>query len=149
LAGGRDGTADRTRRFATTGGYRTWIGYAPASLTHAGTPVGPHDIGPHLLVEGAPLRAFPKPRQETTIAPALFDRYASRHQLAPDIVIGIARRGSRRRRWPWSGMQLVMFLLGPHSLIGSASAHDRLYFTGLVYNVRRGQLRFAHDSHPP
>ncbi len=84
-----------------TGGFRTWIGYDPRTragvviLTNAGTPNGPDDIGPHLLVEGAPLRPFPKPRQETTIDPALFDRYVGRYQLAPTAILTISRDGNR------------------------------------------------------
>jgi len=84
-----------------TGGYRTWMGYEPRSragvvlLANAGTPAGPDDIGPHLLVEGAPLRSFPKPRQERAIAPELFDRYAGRYQLAPEAILTFRREGDR------------------------------------------------------
>ncbi|MCW5557505.1 MAG: serine hydrolase [Verrucomicrobiae bacterium] len=84
-----------------TGGFRTWMGYNPRSrtgvvlLANAGMPEGPDDIGPHLLAEGAPLRQFPKPREETTLDPAVFDRYVGRYQLAPAAILTISRDGNR------------------------------------------------------
>src|SRR5688572_6603322 len=90
-----------------TGGYRTWIGYEPRSrtgvvvLTNAGSAAGPDDIGRHLLMPSSPLlTAFPsqapvKPRVETKIEPAIFDRYVGRYQLAPAAIITISRDGAR------------------------------------------------------
>jgi D-alanyl-D-alanine-carboxypeptidase/D-alanyl-D-alanine-endopeptidase len=91
-----------------TGGYRTWMGYEPRSrtgvvvLTNAGTLAGPDDIGRHLLVRASPLlQNFPappqppKPRNETKVDPAVFDRYVGRYQLAPSAIITISRDGAR------------------------------------------------------
>ncbi len=91
-----------------TGGYRTWMGYEPRSrtgvvvLTNAGTLAGPDDIGRHLLVRASPLlQNFPappqppKPRNETTVDPAVFERYVGRYQFAPSVFLTITRDGSR------------------------------------------------------
>ena len=91
-----------------TGGYRTWAGYDPDArtgvvvLTNVATPGGPDDIGFHLLNRTLPLtQTFaappppPKTRTETSIAPAVFDRYAGRYQLAPAVVITVSRDGNR------------------------------------------------------
>lgn len=91
-----------------TGGYRTWIGYEPRTraavvvLANASTPAGPDDIGRHLLVRSSPLmQNFPPPpppvtpRVETTVEPAVFDRYVGRYQLAPAAIITISREGAR------------------------------------------------------
>jgi CubicO group peptidase (beta-lactamase class C family) len=88
-----------------TAGYRTWIGYEPQSrtgvvvLTNVGTTAGPDDIGRHLLVPSLPLlQTFappPKPRIETTVAPAVFDRFVGRYQFAPAALLTITRDGSR------------------------------------------------------
>ena len=90
-----------------TGGYRTWAGYEPRSrtgvvvLTNAGTAAGPDDIGRHLLVPSSPLlqnfppQTPPKPRTQTTVDAAVFDRYVGRYQLAPSAVLTITRDGNR------------------------------------------------------
>ena len=90
-----------------TGGYRTWAGYEPRSrtgvvvLTNAGTAAGPDDIGRHLLVPSSPLlQNFPsqgpqKPRTQTTVDAAVFERYVGRYQLAPSAVLTITRDGTR------------------------------------------------------
>ncbi len=90
-----------------TGGYRTWAGYEPKSragvvvLTNAGTAAGPDDIGRHLLVPSSPLlQKFPsqgpqKPRTQTTVDAAVFERYVGRYQLAPSAVLTITRDGTR------------------------------------------------------
>jgi D-alanyl-D-alanine-carboxypeptidase/D-alanyl-D-alanine-endopeptidase len=91
-----------------TGGYRTWVGYEPRSrvgvvvLANAGTPAGPDDIGRHLLVRASPLlQNFPappqppKPRNETKVDPAVFERYVGRYQFAPAVFLTVTRDGSR------------------------------------------------------
>jgi len=90
-----------------TGGYRTWVGYEPRSrtgvvvLTNAGTAAGPDDIGRHLLVPSSPLlqkfptQGPPKPRTQTTVDAAVFERYVGRYQLAPSAVLAITRDGTR------------------------------------------------------
>jgi len=90
-----------------TGGYRTWVGYEPRSrtgvvvLTNAGTAAGPDDIGRHLLVPSSPLlqkfptQGPPKPRTQTTVDAAVFERYVGRYQLAPSAVLTITRDGTR------------------------------------------------------
>ena len=90
-----------------TGGYRTWMGYEPRSrtgvvvLSNAGTAAGPDDIGRHLLVRALPLQErFPgsspaRPRVETKVDPAVFDRYVGRYQFAPSVFMTITREGDR------------------------------------------------------
>lgn len=90
-----------------TGGYRTWVGYEPRSrtgvvvLTNAGTAAGPDDIGRHLLVPSSallqkfPSQGPPKPRTQTTVDAAVFERYVGRYQLAPSAVLTITRDGTR------------------------------------------------------
>jgi serine-type D-Ala-D-Ala carboxypeptidase/endopeptidase len=91
-----------------TGGYRTWIGFEPRSrtgvviLTNAGTLAGPDDIGRHLLSPASPLLqnfpkppAPPKPRNETRIDAAVFDRYVGRYQFAPTVFLTISRDGDK------------------------------------------------------
>jgi hypothetical protein len=88
-----------------TAGFRTWIGYEPRSragvvvLTNVGTAAGPDDIGRHLLNPEFPLgRSFPAPpvpRLETTVDPAVFDRYAGRYQFGPGLLLTVSREGSR------------------------------------------------------
>jgi CubicO group peptidase (beta-lactamase class C family) len=90
-----------------TGGYRTWMGYEPRSrtgvvvLANAGTAAGPDDIGRHLLVRSSPLmtsfpsQAPPKPRAETRVETAVFDRYVGRYQLAPSAILTISREGDQ------------------------------------------------------
>ena len=91
-----------------TGGYRTWAGYDPQArtgvvvLTNTSTAGGPDDIGFHLLNGTLPLTTTfaappppPKARTEKAIAPAVFDRYVGRYQLAPAIVITVSRDGNR------------------------------------------------------
>jgi CubicO group peptidase (beta-lactamase class C family) len=90
-----------------TAGYRTWMGYEPRSrtgvvvLTNAGSAAGPDDIGRHLLVRALPLlQNFPsqapaRTRQETKVAPDVFDRYVGRYQFAPSVFMTITREGGR------------------------------------------------------
>ena len=91
-----------------TGGYRTFMGYDPATragvvvLTNAGSLAGPDDIGRHLLDPQSPLLAAnsralaqPKARSEISLDPALFDRYVGRYQLAPAVFFTVSREGSR------------------------------------------------------
>jgi CubicO group peptidase (beta-lactamase class C family) len=91
-----------------TGGYRTYMGFDPVAragvvvLTNAGSLAGPDDIGRHLLdpksallATNSPALAQPKVRTEITLAPATFDRYVGRYQLAPALVIIVTRDGAR------------------------------------------------------
>ena len=91
-----------------TGGYRTWAGYNPKSrrgvvvLANVSTAAGPDDIGRHVLNPAFPLtQSFPpppasvKPRTETSLDPAVFDRYVGRYQLAPAFILTVSREGTR------------------------------------------------------
>ena len=90
-----------------TGGYRSWIGYDPktrrgvVALTNTFSTAGPDDIGRHLLMALPLLQTFPaspappKPRVETRLAPAAFDRYVGRYQLAPSMVLTVSRNEER------------------------------------------------------
>lgn len=91
-----------------TGGYRSFLGYNPATrtgvvvLANAMTPAGVDDIGFHLLDARSPLIAADSPllrspatRQATTVDPDIFDRYVGRYQLAPGAVVTMTREGDR------------------------------------------------------
>ena len=86
-----------------TGGYRTFMGYDPKArtgvvvLSNISTPVGPDDIGRHLLQASYPLQkvAPPAERREITLDPKVFDRYVGAYQLAPYAVLTVSRDGGR------------------------------------------------------
>jgi CubicO group peptidase (beta-lactamase class C family) len=91
-----------------TGGYRTFMGFDPDArtgvvvLTNAASPAGPDDIGRHLLDQKSPLLAAnsralaqQKTRTQISLAPAVFDRYVGRYQLAPAVFFTISRDGTR------------------------------------------------------
>lgn len=90
-----------------TGGYRTFIGFAPKTqlgvvvLSNAGTIAGVNDIGRHmidrqvaLLSPQSPLVTPPKERTAIVVDPAIFDRYAGRFQLAPAVFFTVTRKGT-------------------------------------------------------
>jgi CubicO group peptidase (beta-lactamase class C family) len=82
-----------------TGGYRSWIGFDPKNrtgvvvLANMFTNAGVDDIGLHLLVPSAPLVQPPKEHRAVAVAPAIFDNYVGRYQLAPNFILTITREG--------------------------------------------------------
>lgn len=89
-----------------TGGFRSFMGYDPKSrlgvvvLANASTAAGVDDIGLHLLDPKAPLLntgagAPPKVHTEVAVDPKLFDKYAGRYELAPNLILTITREADR------------------------------------------------------
>lgn len=85
-----------------TGGYRSFIGFDPGrgvgavALSNAGTPAGVDDIGRHLIDRRLPLAApVPPPAVRTTVAvsAAVLDRLVGHFELAPAVVLSVARKG--------------------------------------------------------
>jgi CubicO group peptidase (beta-lactamase class C family) len=84
-----------------TGGYRTYMGYDPKArtgvvvLSNLSTAAGPDDIGRHLLNASDPLQKISPPteRQEMTLDPKIFDRYAGIYQLGPFSLMTVSRDG--------------------------------------------------------
>jgi CubicO group peptidase (beta-lactamase class C family) len=83
-----------------TGGYRAFIGFDPKThigvvvLANAETAVGVDDIGTHLLYPKAPLleaSAFAPPQEhkQIEVAPAVFQKFVGRYELAPNFVVTI------------------------------------------------------------
>jgi D-alanyl-D-alanine-carboxypeptidase/D-alanyl-D-alanine-endopeptidase len=82
-----------------TGGFTTFIGFHPASRTGvvvlSNSDAGVNDIGMHLLDRDIPL-SEPKPKPvEAVVDPKLFDGYAGRYALAPNLVFEITRDGDK------------------------------------------------------
>lgn len=77
-----------------TGGYRTFIGFNPATrtgvvvLSNAATQQGPDDIGFHLLT-GSKLVDPPKQRTEIALDTSAKEALVGRYQLAPNFVLAI------------------------------------------------------------
>lgn len=81
-----------------TGGYRTFVGYNPATrvgaavLSNTATSPGVDDIGLHLLDARYKLLET-HPHQEITLDPKLFDDLLGRYQLAPNFLLDVTRDG--------------------------------------------------------
>jgi hypothetical protein len=65
------------------------------ALSNAETTAGGDDIGRHLLDASFPLMAPPKQHKEVTVDPKLFDGYVGNYQLAPNVILMVARDGNR------------------------------------------------------
>jgi CubicO group peptidase (beta-lactamase class C family) len=86
-----------------TGGYRTYMAYAPKNrtgvvvLSNIVTSGGPDDIGRHLLDARYPLLKVEPPQEHQEIAPDVkrFDGYVGGYELAPAAVLVISREGDR------------------------------------------------------
>jgi CubicO group peptidase (beta-lactamase class C family) len=84
-----------------TGGYRSFMGFdretrvGVVALSNAETTAGVDDIGRHLLDASFPLMAPPKQHKEVTVDPKLFDGYVGNYQLAPNVILMVARDGNR------------------------------------------------------
>jgi len=77
-----------------TGGYRTFIGFNPATrtgvvvLSNTMTQAGPDDIGFHLLT-GSKLADPPKQHTEVALEGAAKEALVGRYQLRPDFILAI------------------------------------------------------------
>jgi D-alanyl-D-alanine-carboxypeptidase/D-alanyl-D-alanine-endopeptidase len=82
-----------------TGGYRTFIGYAPrtgvgiVALSNAST--GADDIGLHLLDARFPLEVPEGSTRETTLSAKLLDGYVGHFELTPTFVLAVTREGEQ------------------------------------------------------
>jgi CubicO group peptidase (beta-lactamase class C family) len=83
-----------------TGGYRTFIGFNPATrtgvvvLSNAATQAGPDDIGFHLLT-GSKLAEPPKQRTEIALDHAAKEALAGQYQLRPDFILTVTLEGDQ------------------------------------------------------
>lgn len=116
-----------------TGGYRTYIGFNPATktgvvvLSNAATDAGPDDIGRHLLI-GTPLAKPPVVRTEIPLDRKSKEALVGQYQLKPDFIITITLEGDQ--------------------LLAQATAQDKLPVfaespTRLFYRAVNAQLTFA------
>jgi D-alanyl-D-alanine-carboxypeptidase/D-alanyl-D-alanine-endopeptidase len=84
-----------------TGGYRTFIGYAPGSgvgivaLSNSATVAGVDDLGLHLLDARYPLAIPDGSPRETSISAKLLDGYVGHYELTPTFIITITRVGDQ------------------------------------------------------
>src|SRR5450631_663462 len=120
-----------------TGGYRTFIGYAPrtgvgvVALSNASTGAGADDIGLHLLDARFPLEVPEGSPRETAVGTIVLDRYVGHYELTPTLIFTITRDGE----------QLYAQLTGqPRAALYSKS--DREFF----YKVVEAQISFQTDD---
>jgi D-alanyl-D-alanine-carboxypeptidase/D-alanyl-D-alanine-endopeptidase len=120
-----------------TGGYRTFIGYAPrtgvgvVALSNASTGAGADDIGLHLLDARFPLEVPEGSSRETAVGTIVLDRYVGHYELTPTLIFTITRDGE----------QLYAQLTGqPRAALYSKS--DREFF----YKVVEAQISFQTDD---
>ena len=84
-----------------TGGYRTFIGYAPrtgvgiVALSNASTNAGTDDIGLHLLDARFPLDVPEGSARETPVSANALDAYVGRYKLGQTSVVAITRDGDQ------------------------------------------------------
>jgi D-alanyl-D-alanine-carboxypeptidase/D-alanyl-D-alanine-endopeptidase len=84
-----------------TGGYRTFIGYAPRSgvgivaLSNAETESGVDDLGLHLLDARYPLTIPAGSPREAAVDFKLLDRYVGYYELAPNFILSVTREGDQ------------------------------------------------------
>lgn len=120
-----------------TGGYRTFIGYAPrtgvgiVALSNASTNAGADDIGLHLLDARFPLEIPEGSARETALSAKVLDGYVGRYKLGQTSVATIAREGD----------QLYAQLTGqPRAAIYSKG--EREFF----YKIVDAQISFQADA---
>ncbi|WP_173088308.1 serine hydrolase [Devosia sp. 1635] len=84
-----------------TGGFNSFIGYAPESkagavvLANAVTQTGIEDLGFHLLEPSLPLAPQPEGRVPVSIDPGLLPRYAGTYRLGPEFDLVVTSEGGR------------------------------------------------------
>ncbi len=83
-----------TMGFQSFVGFDRKTGLGVVVLNNTASPLGIEDLGLHLLI-GTPLKAAPRARVATTLAPAVLDGLTGRYALAPGAVITITRDGER------------------------------------------------------
>jgi serine-type D-Ala-D-Ala carboxypeptidase/endopeptidase len=120
-----------------TGGYRTFVGYAPGSgvgivvLSNAESESGVDDLGLHLLDARFPLVVPAGTPSEAGLAPERLERYVGHYELTPGLVLAVTREAD----------QLYAQLTGqPRVAVYPKS--DGEFF----YKVVDAQLSFENDS---
>jgi D-alanyl-D-alanine-carboxypeptidase/D-alanyl-D-alanine-endopeptidase len=120
-----------------TGGYRSFIGYAPRSgvgivaLSNAETAAGVDDLGLHLLDARFPLAIPEGSPREAAVDLKLLDRYVGNYELASNFVLSVTREGD----------QLYVQATGqPRAAVYAKS--DREFFSKIV----DAQITFEGDA---
>jgi Domain of unknown function (DUF3471)/Beta-lactamase len=119
-----------------TGGYRTFIGYAPGSgvgivaLSNAESSSGVDDLGLHLLDARYPLAIPEGSPRETTVDVTQLDNYVGHYELAPNFILAVTRDGN----------QLYVQATG-QSRAAVYAKNDREFF----YKVVDAQISFQTD----
>ena len=87
-----------------TGGYRSFIAFDPerrvgvALLSNVSTPLGPDDIGMHLLDPELPLASsapLGSARQAISLDPQRLERYVGRYRLGSSAILAVTREGAQ------------------------------------------------------
>jgi hypothetical protein len=84
-----------------TGGYRTFIGYAPRSgvgivaLSNAETNAGVDDLGLHLLDARYPLAIPDGSPREAAVGSSVLDGYVGHYELSPTFIFAVTREGDQ------------------------------------------------------
>jgi serine-type D-Ala-D-Ala carboxypeptidase/endopeptidase len=120
-----------------TGGYRTFIGYAPrtgvgiVALSNASTSAGADDIGLHLLDARFPLEVPEGSARQTTLSAKVLDGYVAHYQMTPTSIFAVTREGD----------QLFVQITGqPRFAVYSKSEKE------FFYKVVDAQISFQTDS---
>jgi D-alanyl-D-alanine-carboxypeptidase/D-alanyl-D-alanine-endopeptidase len=120
-----------------TGGYRTFIGYAPRSgigivaLSNASTPSGVDDLGLHLLDGRFPLEIPSGSPPESKVDVKRMDDFIGRYELAPTAILSITRDGDQFFAQITGQPRVAIYAKG-----------DREFF----YKVVDAQVTFQIDS---
>jgi len=84
-----------------TGGYRTFIGYAPRSrigivaLSNTSSKAGVDDLGLHLLDARFPLDVPAGSPKVASVDPERLERYVGRYELSPNFILTVTRDGGQ------------------------------------------------------
>jgi D-alanyl-D-alanine-carboxypeptidase/D-alanyl-D-alanine-endopeptidase len=84
-----------------TGGYRTFIGYAPKSgvgivaLSNSSTDAGVDDIALHLLDARYPLTVPEGSPREAAVDSKRLDSFAGRYEMAPNFILSVTHEGDQ------------------------------------------------------
>jgi len=120
-----------------TGGYRSFVGYAPRSgvgivvLSNAATDGGVDDLGLHLLDARYPLAIPAGSPREAAVDAKMLDNYVGYYEMAPNFILSVTREGA----------QLYVQATGqPRAAIYSKS--DREFF----YKLVDAQISFQVDD---
>jgi hypothetical protein len=121
-----------------TGGYRTFIGYAPrtgvgvVARSNASTESGTDDIGLHLLDARFPSQIPEGSARESTVSTKVLESYVGHYELTPTVLFSVTREGE----------QLFVQITGqPRSAVYSKTEKD------FFFKVVDAQISFQTDAH--